>query len=323
MVRDTDSKTILTEMPRPANRKGLVIFFIAVFVATIFWLLRSFDQTYQAKIHFPISYLYSPDGLTLKKPLPDHLEVHYESTGWDIMKFKRFKRKKSIVLNLTQFAEQKSIKTSNLLISHLPEEIANIKFLLVSPEVLIMDFEKLIIKEVPIIHNLDIHFNSQYGLSGPVQIEPQTVVISGPESEVNKIQEIRTKFRDYKQLEAEINDQISLVDLSSKNIIYSQKLLNLKIPVEQLSEGSLIIPISIPAGVRDTISLIPEKVTIKFHAAVSVFNSVSHFDFEPYIKLEDFNNASDEKIKVYCKLKEEYIYRVSIDPEYVDYIVIK
>lgn len=321
MERNSNSKSLLSEIPRSANRKGLVVFFIAVLIASFFWLLQSFDQSYQKTLYLPLSIKNLPEGLSLNKALPEHLEVRFESTGWDIMKFKRFQRNTKVVLNLADFSGQKSIESSRFLLSQLPETLSNVDLLLVSPDRLVIDFEKLKTKEVPIVADLEVSFSNQFGLSGKIQIEPGTVIISGPESEINKIREVKTEFRKYENLEAEVIDKIKLIDLGNKNIQFGQEQFDLSIPVEQLTEGTFYLLINLPREIGDTINLIPEKVSVKFQAAVSIFNTVTDLDFEPYVKIEDFNNATDYKIRVYCKVKQDYIYKVSLNPEYVDYIL--
>nr|MBC8344258.1 YbbR-like domain-containing protein [Bacteroidota bacterium] len=298
-------------------------FFISFIIAAVFWLLQSFSQTYQSNIRVPIQYAQIPEGLALNKPLPDILEIRFESSGWGIMKFKRFQRNQAFVLNLNKFPEQKSVSTSNFIISNLPEEMASIKILMVSPEVLNLGFEKRREKEVPVVPDLKVSFNSQYGLAGLITIKPEKVLVSGPESEINKINEVKTEFRKYDELEDKVIDIIGLVDLGSKNIKYDQEEFELTIPVEQLAEGTLTIPISMPQNLQNTISLIPEKVQLKFQAAVSLYNTVSQLDFDPFIKMEDFESTNDDKLKVHCKVKQDFIYKVSVSPEYVDYILIK
>jgi YbbR domain-containing protein len=320
---NTNSKLRLPEIPRPKNRKGLVVFFISILIATAFWFLRSFDQTYQTSQNINVVYKHVPEGMALKNALPKQIEIRFESTGWEILKLKRFQRRESLQLDLRKYPEHKTIETATLLSAALPEDFASLKLLFVSPARMDIEYDKKVVREVAVEPNIELSLANQYGLSAACSVHPAFVKISGPASEVAKIASVKTRFTKFENVDHKLVEAIGLEDLSNRSISYLHSDFQITIPVERLTEGSMTIEVEIGENFSDTVSLIPDRVVIKYQAAISVFPRIDEKDFSVFVADSEFRNDDDDKLKLSYSLLKDYIYKVSLSPDYVDYIVIK
>ncbi|MBV5342742.1 YbbR-like domain-containing protein, partial [bacterium] len=64
----------------------------------------------------------------------------------------------------------------------------------INPDSLVLIYERLATKDLPVVLNAKIETAQQYMLSDDVLIEPSTVTVYGPTRLLNKLHEIKTEY---------------------------------------------------------------------------------------------------------------------------------
>ncbi|MFC2114487.1 YbbR-like domain-containing protein [Bacteroidota bacterium] len=320
-MRNTDSKSFLNKVSKSISRESLIALLISVFIAFVFWFFKSLDYKYQSELNVQLVHSVLPEGKVLKHPLPESLKIRFEGSGWDILKSRRINRKTSVNLDLQLFSDMKEVGSMQLVNSSIPDELSKIVLLSVTPEKLNIQLDKVGYKKVPVIADVDLVFDKQFGLSGPIHTDPDKVTLTGPSSELTTIHEVYTEKQKFSDLKIKIDQSVTLKLVPNSGVSFSENQVQLHIPVEQLSEGSLVIPVDLPGHMSDSVSLIPDRITVSFQAAVSIFNSISDQDIYPYIKESDLRQSNGGKIRVYVKRNNPYVYKARLTPDFVDFII--
>ena len=318
-----DSKSFFKSIARSIPRKSLVAFFVSLLIAIVIWLFQSFDQRYQYQLAIRLDHSEIAEGTVFRYPFPNYLSIRIEATGWDIIKSKHLQRKVVIFLDLEKYPEKNVIESLQLIKQNIPEELSAINILNVVPDNLNIQLDQVVQKEVAVEPMVEIKFNQQFGLSGAIRTEPEVVTITGPATEIKSITKVQTLMSHFSNLDAKVIQSIDLKGQANKSITYNVQKVNLIIPVEQLSEGKMMLPVRLPGQMSDSISLIPDHVTVIYQAAISLFSSITDKDLSPYVKQSDLEKADGGKVKIYVQRNNPLIYSLRATPDYVDFIITK
>jgi len=274
--------------------KKINVFLIFFAISFIVWTLVRLSDTYTDTIKMKVSYINLSTDKILLGSQKNTIEAQVKTTGFRMLRQKLFK--KEIEVDLTKINKVKTDETyyviSDAAINkHIYQDIEILK---VSPDTLFLKLGKNITKEVPVIHQLELEFENGYNLYDSLQIEPNTIEISGPEDIVDSLKVVYTEIKQLEDINNDIDVSLKILKNDSlKRLKFSQATVKAIAKVDKFTEGKLSIPLRIqnlPAGY--SIKLFPKEVTITFTANVSDFNTISATDFAIYCDYKDIENTN-------------------------------
>jgi len=303
------------------NRNKILSYFIFVIIATIFWISSILNKksSYTKDIWIE---LVTPDSLLLLDSNLYKVGITLKGKGVDLIFEKRHHKTNPLLININRNSKaiykEDIINALNNEIADLSINVVNISF---TSKVLHLDTK--ISKTVPIIFKPDISYKNLFGLKYNINIKPKKVIISGPRSMLKDINEWNTEYKNYKEVNASINESISLEKpLSDKIYIQKNKVL-VDISVEEYTEKKLILPIQIEGDSINEIEILPSFIEVSFLVGLSKYDQTKVRDFIATIFLnENLNKTSAFPVSIVKKpnmVKIQYI-----QPNYVDaYLKIK
>lgn len=314
-----------------SKRIGVFLFFLII--SSILWLLNELDNQYTARISYPISYTNFPDQKVHVGELPSKLNLKVKGKGFKILEYKISNNLNPVELsvgayNLYHSEENKqSVKfyiltstTQNRLSQQLSSEV---EILEISPDTLFFEFAERIQKKVPVNPNIKYTLEEQLMLKEEVQLEPDSVVISGPSSVLDTVSEVSTKYYEFLHLNKDISKEIPL-KISHEQLEITPGMVTLNLRVEQFNEGELTIDIRIvnkPDSVM--LRLFPNNVRINYLVGLSNYESVIEELFEATVDYQDIEEGNKEKLEVDITKYPDYLKSFSYHPKEVDYIIEK
>ena len=157
-------------------------------------------------------------------------------------------------------------------------------------------------------------------LNGNIKLNPDSVIISGPQTIIDITDSVLTRFLDFNELTQKISRNIALESI--EGIGFEQKRTIVTIPAEKFTEAKLKKRIEI-ANLPDSLLLktFPKEIDISYQVALSNFERISEEDF---ILLADFNDSKDNpsnKLKLQLIQSPDIVKKVSYYPTYVEYII--
>ncbi len=308
------------------SRKKFLTFSVFLIIATFFWILNAFSKEYTTNIKYTIEYTGIPETYTSLELLPQELTVTVKSTGFNIFWLGNAANHAVIDINKYALKDPKDkskllIRTSDLrhllLKDTIKTQIKNIE-----PKSIVLNTQKLTGKKFPVISNIKVTFKELFMLAEPIKFDPDYVTVYAQKDIMDEIQYIYTKERKFKDVENNIEEMVELEPIRNVNI--SPDKVRLIIPVEKYTESIKKIKIDVlncPEGYK--IITFPGEVNIKFKVVLSRFDYVQQSDFKVVIDYNDIKDLKSSKIKVSLKESPDYISDISINPEYVEFLIEK
>jgi len=301
--------------------KNFVWCFVA---AAVLWLFTALNEQYTSSITVGAKYLNYPKEKVFLRPLPDNFKLMITAKGWDLMS-NYFRRKaESVTIDLNDYR-----KTDVLVTRTLQDKFAMLMSQKISlgdvfPEIISLVQDEKGSKKVPVHLKLDIGFKEQFGLGGEISYTPDSVIVSGPDSIIKYLNHVDTKSMTFRNLDRVSGYEINLKDPDPKNISYSQEIIKVQIPVYQLSEKKISIPVQIINRQNvDTLQLIPASVSIIYQIPVNKFTMIDPAQFQAIVDGSQIDTSNREPLKIQLITQPRYTYNVRLNPDFVNYLIKK
>jgi len=293
-------------------------------VASVLWVFTALNEPYTSSITVNAKYINYPKEKVFLKPLPEDFKVVTTAKGWDLMS-NYFRRKaESIIIDLNDYAKSDVLITRTLQDKFeqlMPQRITVGE---VFPESISLVKDVKGSKKVPVHLIQDFTYKDQYGLGGEIAYTPDSVLVTGPASVVKNIDHVDTDVDILKNLDKITGNEIKLKDPEPKNIFYSPDKIAVNIPVYQLAEKKISVPVqAINKSMSDTLKLIPARVSITYQAPVNKFQQIDSTQFQAIVDGSQVDTANREPLKIQLITQPKYTYNVRLIPDYVNFVIRK
>jgi len=293
-------------------------------VASILWLFTALNEQYTSSITVSARYINYPKNKVFLNPLPDDFKVVVTAKGWDLMS-NYFRRKaESITIDLNDYAKSDQLITRTLQDNFALPMSQKITVGEVFPELISLAKDEKGSKKVPVRLIQDLSYKDQYGLGGEIIYIPDSVTVTGPASIVKNIGHVDTEDETLKNLDKVTNKEVKLKEPEPKNLVYNPDQVSVNIPVYQLSEKKITLPVQvINKSISDTLKLIPAHVTIIYQAPVNKFSQIDTTQFQAIVDGSQVDTANREPLKIQLITEPKYVYNIRLTPDYVNFLIRK
>ncbi len=310
----------------------LYVFAICIGISIFFWLLIKLSKEHTTTIPLSVKFEQIPqDKLLINNPDP-HIYIDIDATGSDLIGMKFFKRRPRITIDVNEQPFIRSGNTSrvriptnqildmNLLRNEFHEKLIN-----VSPDTLILEFEDLHSKKVPVQADLKYELKQQHFLSDKVLLTPDSIVITGRKNQVMSVDYVKTRFLEYKELSNKIDREVDLlIPEDWDNMKVSDNRVHLEIPVQKFTEIEKKISIQI-SNVPKTYSvkMFPEDVQVVYRVAIEEYELITEEMFHVSVDYNDVLESNSRILKVNLLNHPDQVEIVSMNPSQIEYIIVK
>lgn len=287
-------------------------------IALVFWLLVQLSQPQKTKLKVPIIFEV-PKGQILSEKPPQFIFVTFKSKGWNLF-YRSFRgQPKKLVWSIT--------KDERLSYEDLKDKIAEkisdkVEIENISPNELKLKLERLLRKQVPITVNANVQTVTQFQLSNTIQLLPDTITITGPESTIKKIETVKTKMIDVSELRQNKYGEIQLSAQQNKQVKCFPEKVNYMMTIEQFSEKSLLVPVKLETDSNVTLKLLPEFVKVSCILGLGKYDDLSASDFELIADARGLDLAKTDKLLVKLKTMPTGVRNIKIIPRMIDFVIV-
>ena len=308
------------------KNKNIKMFLFFIFLSSLFWLLINLSKEYIGEAKFDVTYHNLSKAKVLQNTPSDQLQIELKTGGFKFLTY-QFKRKK-IKINLAHLRHLKKDTYFYLPNNHLRDfQIQfsqNVEVMSVVADTLFFKLTTNAIKTVKITPDFNIDFRTGYNLAKPISISADSVVIRGPKSWLDSIDEVKTEHLKLKKLAKNFEKKLSLKIRTNPKLNYSIRAVNVIITVDKFTETVLVTSfkiINLPAFY--TITTIPKEVTVKYQVSLTNFNKVKASMFE--IQCDFALSSRDSLSYLIPKLvkKPAFVNTVTIIPDRIEYLLKK
>lgn len=312
-------------------KKNLGVFLIFLIISTIFWFLNELEDSYVTRIHYPIQYSDFPHDKIVVGELPSYLDLKVRGQGFELLEYKYGKNLSPLMLQVSSYDLEPQnrpnslvyyVRTNNIKTRVSQQLGSNMELLDIIPDTLFFEFTDRTSKNLPVDPNIKYNFGKQMMLKSHVSIDPDSIEVSGPRSVLDTMKAVKTKFREFSDLTSTIETTVDLRKVHEQ-LEYSSNQVNLRIPVEQYTEGALKKDIAVrnsPDSV--VVRTFPSAVNITYLVGLSNYEEVIPELFKVYVDYQDIRKNM-EQLEVFVEQAPDYLKSYSYTPQKVDYIIEK
>ena len=287
------------------------------------------SKDYTITAFLPVKYINIPTDKVIANKLPDKVEIEVRSSGFNIMLFKLTSSNESLLIDINK-AKPLGVPNHYYLANNLRLDVMNEQFrdkmeiLRVSPDSIVLNYNRKVTKRVPVKSNLKINFKEQYQLKDSIRLNPSFVNVSGAEDVVSKINYVMTEKKEILNVSksAVVKSNIMLTpDLKLAEL--SPSSIEISLEGVKYTEGTVEIPLEIInplSGVN--LRTFPSRVTAKYNVTIDNFEKVNPSQFTAVVDCKEIQKESN-KLKVQLIKFPSIVNSVKIFPEKVEYIIRK
>jgi hypothetical protein len=319
------STTKIKLKSKTTKKQHTLLFFLLI--SLLFWLLTKLSKEYETKVIYAVNYVNLPSSKLFQNTPENTVELLVKSTGFNLLQEKLQKRSINIGLRNVVPGDSYSYyllsKTKyNQIQSQLEKSIELIGF---SKDTLFFELGFNKRKKVPVITNFDFRFKSGYNLSNKIIVRPDSVEISGPEIQVDKINSIITSLLQIEDIVEDMYFEIPLLKPEALNKLnYSHNQVQVIGQVEKFTEDSFHVPFEIVGLPTNTkITTYPKTIEVVFQVGLSNYKKIAANDFKIICNYK--KSASENTRFLIPELieKPSLVSSIKMIPNHIEYLIQK
>ncbi|MBN1352281.1 hypothetical protein JXJ21_22990 [candidate division KSB1 bacterium] len=266
---------------------------IVLVLAILLWFYVITEKTYNYTIEVPIQPINVRTGKVIINDYAKSASVTLKGSGRHLLSL-LLESDIEILINLqgTTNRLKESIKKESVAIPRLSQvSILSIN----SPDSVTFVLGNLIRKHVPVRHNIIVKPLQGYTQVGRIILEPDSIWITGAETEVANIDFISTKKFELKKTRKKVSEIIDLAVPRHKNVTLKQNYIRFYVDIQKLLEKRITgVPVQVrnaPANMN--VIVIPSHLSLTLEGGVDVLANVTEKDINAYIDYKRKRNSSE------------------------------
>jgi hypothetical protein len=310
------------------SRNRLFVFLSCLVISAFIWFLIVLSNERNTIIEYPIVFENNPGNLVMINKSDSMLSLNISSGSLELITLKYLSRRTPVKIDLSNV---KFNRDGNLFTATIPTYDISRKLIsrmsvpdervIVTPESITLEFESISAIRIKVIPKLILEFDKQYQLSQDLQIMPDCVTVVGPQEVISKIEFIETTHKEVRNINQSqtVNVQLSL-PVNAKDVKCIPETVNVVLTVDKFTESEIEIPI-ICTDAGAGIKTFPEKVKITYFVTLENYKRIDEKMFIANVIYS--KEQPSEKLKVNLLQYPSFIKIIKIEPEEVEYLIIK
>lgn len=306
------------------KRKNVKVFLFFLLFSTAIWVLVQFSKVYTRTIEIPLVYQNEPLDKIILDENPKQIAVRMTENGFGILFYKIFKPSLNIDV---QNSEQKNGKLYYSIEENREDILDQLDLNSAKNEILtdelVINFYQKSTKKVAVNPNISVEYAIGYGSSKEMEIEPDSIMVTGHKQVVDTLQFVTTIPLLIKDVKKSIKGLVPIDTTKFERISLYTEEISYFLKVEKFTEGKANIPIEIinvPAGVD--ISIFPQEAIITYQVNLDDYNKIGVNDFRVVC---DFAEIDSDEIFLIPKImaQPELVKNVRLNVKKVEFVIKK
>lgn len=303
-------------------RRKILTFSFFLFLATSFWLMQVYRQSFEVTATIPVKYKLTANDIVLREDLPTHMTLRLRDDGAALFRYYFTRRNDSLEIDIDKILQESTTKVLQgpALEQTIRRNMLNSTTLLnYSPVKISFQYDSLKSKKVPVIFDGQVNLAAGYLLNDDIKITPDSVMIYASENDINKIHYAYTEtdtVNDFKS-----NKPLVFKLIKSRNQRVNPSEVLVEVPIEEFTQKSIQIPIScLNVDENIEVKFFPSTVKISFFVGLSKYRQITQNDFEIQYDYHELKKMKQSIVPVRLTLVPSYIQNLRIEPADVEFI---
>jgi hypothetical protein len=302
--------------------KDILSFLFFLLLSSTFWFVHALGKERETSIVVPVRYVGIPINVAITNFPPSEITLNIKDQGKNLFDYSK-KHITPLTIDLSRVFYQKGeiLITPDLLNGRIRRYLKTTTSILdIHPDSILIQYEKLGVKTVPIKLYSKIELANQYMLSNDIQIDPKEVTVFGPNRILENMNFVRTENLVLKNL----NDTGSyFCKLKPVKLVrFSIKQTKVSVFVEPFTERKVQIPVtSVNCPKNISIRTFPAFVNATYTVGLSQFYTLTPTDIQVFLDYNDLKVSKQSKQTLKIKNNTTHITNIRISPSEVEFII--
>ncbi len=299
-------------------------FFFFLFFAVVIWIFVQFSKQYNEVIDIPVNYVNIPPDKLLDANNPSVLKLRMEENGFRIAWFSLFPP--TLDVDVSKAVQQNDQlwyfidDNRNDIVSQLNINFEDSRFV---KDVLVIDFEQMKEKKLPVVSRIELEFAAGYSATDPLQLQPDSVRVSGPDALLDTLSRLYTEKLNLKKIKETASGKIKIDTSGFKHLTVHQPVLNYLLEVEKFTEGSVQVPIELVNVPEDlNVVIFPKETLLFYQVALKEYNQIVASDFRVIADFSTVQESQDFLVPEIVK-KPEITTNLRLNEKRIQFIIKK
>jgi len=266
-------------------KKKIPLLIISIAFSVIIWGTISLSEEYYANVNVPLRVVGLPDGFSIGSDIPENITIKLRGIGWKLF---AVNIGKDVAYNISVKGDSGFVQIK--LMDHLTDNrwmLSELDIIDIVPNSLAFSIERRVKKKLPIVADLNLDYKAGYGLAKLVVLEPDSIVIDGPQSVVSSLTEIKTKEIKLSSLDKLIIKNIGFIYLPGTS--YGTKFVTVNLDVQRIVDKQFddidVEVLDVPTD-RDVI-LLPNKISCNVRGGIEILGKLDKDQFRAFVFYRD------------------------------------
>ena len=300
--------------------KDVLSFLLFLMLSACFWFVNSLDKERETQIYIPVEFSGIPQNIAVTNTLPTQITVLIKDQGINLLGYSRRNGNPIIFEAGNVFYEKgKIIFGTDQIRGRLSRYFSpTTQIMGIKPDSLVLQYEKLSSKVLPVELDAEFEFAQQYTLSEKVNLSPAQVTVFGPQRLLEKLDKVHTEKLVLKNISDTVVKTCNLKRING--VRFANYETKVTVYAEMFTEKKMVLPVVIINCPKDqVIRTFPAFVDAVFNVSLTHFNAIKPDDLKVTI---DYSELNDNTTKYRLKIQNftTYITNIRIEPEEVEYI---
>ena len=284
--------------------------------AATFWLFRALNKSHSALISYPIEFVFNIDSTVVMNPLPTTIKIDVSSGGWNLFRRTLIFSIDPIKVELDNPSEVNFL-TQSFLSPIVEDQLKGLTINYIVTDTLFLSIERKITKRMRLkVDSLSLPLEEDHQLISNITIQPDHVVLIGPESIINSFETDFYITLDENNIDEDFDGRVEVPIVFEDLIQSDPSEVNVSFEVDKFKNVKIGVPIILQNFPSNRVTtLLDSIVNVNYRVKESFKEEFSSEDF--YVVLDyDFLKTDSLGVPVLIKYPDT-LRTVSMDPQKV------
>ncbi|ASV31990.1 CdaR family protein [Maribacter cobaltidurans] len=317
---------IIERIKAGLKKRKVKVFLVFLFFSFLAWFVNNLAQTFVGITSFNLNYVNVPQEFLLKEIPKSQLQARIRAVGFQLIGFGI--RKKNIQINLAEVRKKNDqyFIPPSVYRRQVQSQLSNdMELLEMDNDTIFVKFTSLESKEVPVLPRLNITYAKNHALMDSLLIEPRTITINGPKTQIDTIESVRTSYMELLNVETDFSQKLTVVksrELQDTNFEPSSVTISGK--VYRFSEQVFDVPVvmrNLPDSVQ--VRMFPDVVQVVCQAPLDILKDISPEDFLVVADYNQIVGGDQNVLPLILEEKPENINNADLRSKEIEFILKK
>ena len=307
------------------SNSRFTVFLFCMLIATVCWIFTALNKSYTGHFSFRLDYHHLPFRKNITSELPRTLDVELQARGFDLIAYSFRQKLESLEVDVESLTAPQGASRNSVMIptrNILTREVTGIQPEMtlkhITPEYITFDFSPKFRKKVRVKPDVSVTCKQQFFAPFGCIVKPDSIEIAGSAEALARILFVETQPLHISQLNHKTIRPLDIKLPAVAGIEINPAQVWAYIPVEELAEADVEVPVELNDAGSDGLLVLPDKVRITYQVPLKIIDQVNTEEFRVCARMRDDGQPESRHTRLELCHIPAGVYRARIQPGFIN-----